>query len=146
MADSSTEAMPSMTVPSPGIRSPASTTTTSPRSSSAAGFSDPSRSRAVVCLRIARRASACALPRPSAIASARLPKITVSQSHIATVSANQPGWPVSPTIHMSVVNRAPISTTNMTGLRTMSRGSSFRSACTSVPREIIAAPPGRARG
>ena len=31
MADSSTEAMPSITVPSPGISSPASTTTTSPR-------------------------------------------------------------------------------------------------------------------
>ena len=32
IADSSTEAMPSITVPSPGIVSPASTTTTSPRS------------------------------------------------------------------------------------------------------------------
>ena len=31
IADSSTEAMPSITVPSPGISSPASTTTTSPR-------------------------------------------------------------------------------------------------------------------
>ena len=37
IADSSTEAMPSMTVPSPGMTSPASTTTTSPRCSSAAG-------------------------------------------------------------------------------------------------------------
>ena len=34
IADSSTEAMPSITVPSPGISSPASTTTTSPRRSS----------------------------------------------------------------------------------------------------------------
>ena len=34
IADSSTEAMPSITVPSPGISSPASTTTTSPRTSS----------------------------------------------------------------------------------------------------------------
>ena len=34
IADSSTEAMPSMTVPSPGMTSPASTTTTSPRCSS----------------------------------------------------------------------------------------------------------------
>ena len=37
IADSSTEAMPSMTVPSPGMTSPASTTTTSPRCSSEAG-------------------------------------------------------------------------------------------------------------
>ena len=37
IADSSTEAMPSMTVPSPGMTSPASTTTRSPRCSSEAG-------------------------------------------------------------------------------------------------------------
>src|SRR3989442_414965 len=37
MADSSTEAMPSTTVPSPGIRSPASQTTRSPRRSCVAG-------------------------------------------------------------------------------------------------------------
>ena len=40
-ADSSTEAMPSMTVPSPGMNSPASTTTTSPRVSSEAGLLGP---------------------------------------------------------------------------------------------------------
>ena len=87
----------------------------------------PSRSRAVVSVRIARSVAACALPRPSAIASAKLPNSTVSHSQIATVKANQPGWPVSPTIHMTVVNSAPTSTTNMTGLRTISRGSSLRS-------------------
>ena len=59
MADSSTDAMPSITVPSPGISSPASTTTTSPRRSSDAGFSPPSRRRATVSVRIAR--SACGL-------------------------------------------------------------------------------------
>ena len=48
IADSSTEAMPSITVPSPGITSPASTTTTSPRRSSEAGLLVPSRSRATV--------------------------------------------------------------------------------------------------
>ena len=37
IADSSTEAMPSITVPSPGITSPASTTTTSPRCSCGRG-------------------------------------------------------------------------------------------------------------
>jgi hypothetical protein len=36
IADSSTEAMPSTTVPSPGISSPAMTTTRSPRRSSSA--------------------------------------------------------------------------------------------------------------
>ena len=59
----------------------------------------PSRSLAVVSLRIARSVAACALPRPSAIASAKLPKSTVSHSQTATVKANQPGWPGSPTIH-----------------------------------------------
>ena len=127
MADSSTEAMPSMTVPSPGITSPglddddvaADAARTRPWCCRRAA-------RAVVSLRIARRVAAWALPRPSAIASAKLPKSTVSHSQIATVKANQPGWPVSPTIHMTVVNSAPTSTTNMTGLRTMSRGSSLR--------------------
>ena len=80
IADSSTEAMPSITVPSPGISSPASTTTTSPRCSSEAGFSPPSRRRATVSVRIARRASAWALPRPSASASARFANTTVSHS------------------------------------------------------------------
>ena len=42
IADSSTEAMPSMTVPSPGMPSPASTTTTSPGLSSEAARSVPS--------------------------------------------------------------------------------------------------------
>ena len=44
IADSSTDAMPSTTVPSPGITWPASTTTTSPRRSSEAGLLEPSRS------------------------------------------------------------------------------------------------------
>ncbi len=91
IADSSTEAMPSITVPSPGIVSPASTTTTSPRRSSEAGFSPPSRRRATVSVRIERSASACALPRPSAIASAKLAKTTVSQSQTPIEKANQAG-------------------------------------------------------
>ena len=134
MADSSTEAMPSITVPSPGITSPAATTTTSPRVSALAGFVVPSCSRATVCVRIARSVSACALPRPSAIASAKLPNSTVSHSQIATVNVNHAGSSPPPgasppkawTIQISVVSTAPISTTNMTGLRAMSRGSSLR--------------------
>ena len=126
IADSSTEAMPSITVPSPGIDSPASTTTTSPRRSSEAAFSPPSRRWATVSVRIERRASACALPRPSASASAKLAKITVSQSQTAIENANQAGSSPPPSggppkswiSQPPVVIRAPISTTNITGLRT----------------------------
>ena len=92
----------------------------------------PSASLAVVVVRIARRASAWALPRPSAKASARLAKTTVNHSHTATVNVNQRarGRPRAAAaedwmIQATVVMTAPISTTNMTGLRTWTRGSSF---------------------
>ena len=146
IADSSTEAIPSITVPSPGIVSPASTITTSPRRSSDAGFSPPSRSRATVSVRIERSASACALPLPSASASAKLAKRTVSQSQKPIEKANQAGsspppsgappntWISQPT----VVITAPISTTNITGLRNWWRGSSLRSE-SSAARAMIAA-------
>ena len=144
IADSSTEAIPSITVPSPGIASPASTTTTSPRTSSAADFSPPSRIFAVASVRIARRLAAWARPRPSASASARLAKTTVSQSQTVTLKVNQEGsWPppsgLPPKSWISqatVVIRAPISTTNMTGLRTWTRGSSLRTDSTSAGRRI----------
>ncbi len=88
MADSSTEATPSITVPSPGMISPALTITTSSFLSCSAGTvsSEPSfRSRfAIVWVRVLRRASACALPRPSAMASAKLANSTVNQSQTAT--------------------------------------------------------------
>ena len=84
IADSSTDAMPSITVPSPGITSPASTTTRSPRASSDAARVPPSASRAVVSERIVRSAAAWARPRPSASASARLAKTTVSHSQTVT--------------------------------------------------------------
>ena len=93
IADSSTEATPSTTSPSPGIRSPASQTTMSPGRRCAAGTrsSAPSspRRRAVISLRVARSAFAWALPRPSATASAKFAKTTVSQSQRATT----PGEP-----------------------------------------------------
>ena len=85
MADSSTDAMPSMTVPSPGMTSPASTTTRSPRCSSEAGRVVPSCRCATVSVRMERSASAWARPRPSASASAKLAKTTVSHSHTVTV-------------------------------------------------------------
>ena len=90
MADSSTDAAPSMTSPSPGMRSPAWTNTTSPLASRVASMDsrEPSRRlrRAMSCLREARRARACALPRPSATASAKLAKTTVKSSQRATWS------------------------------------------------------------
>src|SRR6185503_4115159 len=99
MADSSTDATPSTTSPSPGMTWPASTTTWSPRVSwvpgtaSSAGSAWPgcqfTSRRATVSVLALRRVSACALPRPSATASARLAKIVVSQSQAAMAQPNQ---------------------------------------------------------
>ena len=99
MADSSTVATPSTTSPSPGMNSPAETTTTSPlRSSGAATTSTrpPGSSRfAVVSVFALRSVSACALPRPSAIASAKLAKSTVNQSQsVICKEKPTPGLPV----------------------------------------------------
>jgi hypothetical protein len=157
-ADSSTDAMPSMTVPSPGMSSPASTTTTSPLCSCAAGFSPPSRRWATVSVRIARSAAACALPRPSASASARFANTTVSHSQSATVPVNQAGSSPPPSgsppktclSQAKVVITAPISTTSITGLCHWTRGSSLAtlamSAGTSVFRSHITRPPGPTPG
>ncbi len=85
IADSFTEAMPSITVPSPGMIWFASTTTRSPLRSVDAGTCSsrrpaPTRRRATASVFALRSASACAFPRPSAIASAKLAKSTVAQS------------------------------------------------------------------
>ena len=92
IADSSTEAMPSTTSPSLGIISPASTSTKSPglRSGAATGSYTPAQSKrplepgssrfANVSVRARRSVAACALPRPSATASAKLANSTVTQS------------------------------------------------------------------
>ena len=143
IADSSTEAMPSITVPSPGISSPASTTTTSPLASSEAGFVVPSSSLAIVSWRIARSVSACARPRPSANASAMFANTTVSHSQIEITNVYQAGsLPPSalpPNTWMSqvtVVIVAPISTTNITGLRIWTRGSSLIKLSISARRTI----------
>ena len=81
MADSSTEAIPSITSPSPGIISPAETITTSPffnslertTSSVPSSFS----SRALVSFWVFFRLAAWALPRPSATDSAKFANRTV---------------------------------------------------------------------
>ena len=144
IADSSTDAMPSMTVPSPGMTSPAATTTTSPRASSAADLTPPSASVACVSVRIARNVAAWALPRPSASASARLANTTVSHSHSETTKVNiadslPPPRGSPPKACMSqpiVVMTAPTSTTNITGLRNCTRGSSLRNDPSSAGRRI----------
>ena len=97
IADSSTVATPLMTSPSPGISSPAVTTTTSPSCSAVAGTASvlPAafRRRATVCVLVARRLAACALPRPSARASAKFANSTVNQSQAMTWAENR-SWPL----------------------------------------------------
>ena len=146
IADSSTEPTPSITSPSAGITWPASTTTMSPRRRSAAATSSRPpgvRRWAVVVVRVARSAFACAFPRPSAIASAKFANTTVSQSQTATVPVNQSGSE-SPEENRSrkkiaVVITLPTSTMKMTGFRKSVRGSSFRNesqiAAKTVARE-----------
>ena len=96
IADSSTDAMPSMTSPSPGIVSPAETTTMSPLRSWAAGIcsiSSPFMRLASVSVWVLRSVSACALPRPSAIASAKLANSTVNHSQNAIANRNGTWFP-----------------------------------------------------
>ena len=99
IALSFTEATPSMTSPSAGMKSPASTSTTSPlRSADAATQlvvlaprSGRRRRLAWSSRRALRSDAAWALPRPSAIASAKLANSTVNQSHTDTQKMNQAG-------------------------------------------------------
>jgi len=65
--------------------------------------------------------SAWALPRPSAIASAKFAKITVKKSQIVIDHVNVLGCAKD----SKRVIIEPTSTTNMTGLRSCTRGSSF---------------------
>ncbi len=124
MADSSTVAAPSITSPSPGIIPPARTMTTSPRrrlSASTCAISPfASTLSAVVCVRELRKALACALPRPSATASAKLANKTVNQSQSAI-------WAMTPRSFVgrktsTVVSIAPTRVTNITGFLSIARG------------------------
>ena len=75
----------------------------------------------MVAVRILRNASACALPRPSAMASAKLANRQVNQSQRVI-------WRLNPENRWSrnaVERMAPIQTTNMTGFLSSSRGCSF---------------------
>ncbi|MPN21488.1 hypothetical protein SDC9_168868 [bioreactor metagenome] len=93
MALSSTEAAPSITSPSIGICSPAMTETMSPFFRSAERISVKSARleadfsfRARTSFLALRRVFACALPRPSAMASAKLANSTVNQRISAMAS------------------------------------------------------------
>ncbi len=140
MADSSTLAMPSTTSPSLGMICPADTTTTSSGRSTELGTSSsaPSgrRRRATVSERARRSVSACALPRPSAMASATLAKRTVNHRNRATRATKRWFTSSSPRSRKkrAVVRTLPISTTNITGLRTRVTGLSLRTLSASARR------------
>src|SRR6266581_716188 len=156
MADSSTEATPSCTSPSPGITSPASTSTRSPLRKSGAATSWTLLKRsglesrlAMVVERARRKVSAWALPRPSAIASAKLAKTTVNHNQKATASTKivsdvsrlrvkvAVGVANSKRTNSIVVITLPTSTTNMTGFLICTRGSSFLKESGIAPRMIL---------
>ncbi len=136
MALSSTEAAPTMTSPSAGINSPASTSTMSPRLrrpettlSAPAPRSGADSLWASTSWRAFRKVSACARPRPSARASAKLAKTTVNHRSrdMARVNPLEPSaMPARDSKNSTKVRKAPTHTTNITGLRTCTRGSSLR--------------------
>ena len=89
-------------------------------------------------VRVARSASAWARPRPSAIASAKFAKRTVSQSQIA-ICTSKPTSPVPramSTISCPVTRTVTTSTENITGFLSSQRGSSLMNASISARRAI----------
>src|ERR1700733_4517105 len=93
-------------------------------------MSDPVKSLAWLSVRVFFSDSACALPRPSATASAKLANSTVNHSHRVI-------WKVKPRLDppvtrsrrkITVVSAATTSTTNITGFLIISRGSSLAKA------------------
>src|SRR3974377_2119676 len=133
IAASLTEAMPSITSPSEGILSPASTSTTSPTFRLVPGTSRyvrsaPVNSLAWLSVRVFRNDSACALPRPSATASAKLAKSTVNHSHrmIWKVKARFSPPVTRSRTKMTLVSAVTTPHPNITGLLTIGRESSLR--------------------
>ena len=137
MALSSTLAAPSTTSPSAAICSPAFTKNKSPRLRVAPGTSKKvlwlwtsSNLWADTSFFEARRESAWALPRPSAMASAKLEKRQVSHRMTAMARINplvtMPSEiPPKERANNTVVSSAERYTRNMTGFLTCSRGSSL---------------------
>ena len=123
IADSSTDATPSMISPSFGITSPVFTSTISPFFSSEAliTFSSPfaRSSLAFVSCFVFFKEAACTFPLPSATDSAKFANNTVTNSTTVTTPlytrySSLPPNSVGNTVRIRV-NRNPISTTNMTG-------------------------------
>ena len=139
MADSSTDATPSITSPSPGIICPATTRTLSPTRKCELAISSTSPfafSLYAVVSDLARRsASACALPRPSAMAVAKLANSTVNHSH-SVICRLKPKCPWCGTNSSTVVTTEPTSTTNITGFFAISTGLSFFSESMLARRTI----------
>ncbi len=103
IADSSTDATPSSTSPSAGIISPASTSTKVPATSSSLDATCQCESlrgslSTLACTRCfaARSAAACALPRPSARASAPLANSTVNHNQTAMAKMKPAGASACP--------------------------------------------------
>ena len=134
MADSSTDAIPSMTIPSFGISSPVFTITISPffREPASIVIVVPSSFKrfAEVSFLVFFKLSACAFPLPSAIDSAKFANMTVMKRineiiplnilKSASFSVNNEGLIVKIN-----VKKKPISTTNMTGFLIKTLGSNF---------------------
>src|SRR5579875_3520793 len=143
--------MPSITSPSPGIISPTSHRTTSPaRSCEAATISifSPRLIRlARVSVLVFRKASACAFPRASAMASAKFANRTVNHNHREIWRLKPKSGPPAKAfrIRNSVVMAAPTSTTNMTGFFARIRGFSLRKESFSARRMISRSNSGLAR-
>ena len=129
-----------MISPSPGTSSFAATITTSPERRFALGTVSivpfASKRRASVSDLALRSVSACALPRPSAMASAKFANSTVNQSQ-SVICRLKPKL-CFPRNNSTVVTTAPTSTTNMTGFFIMVRGSSLTTASPSARRMIFA--------
>src|SRR5712671_2485124 len=135
IAASLTEATPSITSPSDGMLSPASTRTISPTlrlvpETRRYSLPEPASSFAWLSVRVLRSDSACALPRPSATASAKLANSTVNHSHrmIWKVKARLAPPVTTSRRKITVVTAATISTTNITGFLIISHGSSLTKA------------------
>src|SRR6478609_10648516 len=149
IADSSTEAIPSTISPSPGISSPADTITRSPARRSDAGTvsslpSGVSR-RAIRSARVRRSVSACALPRPSAIASAKFANKTVNHRPSPIAVSNATGPPLTASAMIRIVTTTDTtSTTKITGLRSSVRGLSFQKLSTIACRTMGPSKSGRA--
>ena len=96
---------------------------------------------AMVSERVLRSVSACALPRPSATASAKFANSTVNQRNTATSAAKTFSFVLAEPRFVKkriVVRTLPTSTTNMTGFRIMWRGFSLTKLSTIARRMIEA--------